>query len=227
MIRFNWGKKTTGVCSKSLDPSSRPFPSRNNKKSWQNLTWITLANSCRVSCTWRAELHWCPRTDTVNLTFSIAPGPKTPAMMILLLLLFSRSLFVVEVFVFSWLLFSLLLQSQLFCFISASAIIVKGNSAMSVFILLVRISLHAHHRASSSPPLPRRRLFFFFFHLLPPNRYFRSIFGDVGGFRALDIEWSQVEKVSTVRLWPRRQWGPVLGGGCEEKVAISSLFSAI
>jgi hypothetical protein len=62
---------------------------------------------------------------------------------------------------------------------------------MSVFILLVRISLHAHHRASSSPPLPRRRLFFFFFfffHLLPPNRYFRSIFGDVGGFRALDIE---------------------------------------
>ncbi len=175
MIRFNWGKKTTGVCSKSLDPSSRPFPSRNNKKSWQNLTWITLANSCRVSCTWRAELHWCPRTDTVNLTFSIAPGPKTPAMilffffLLLLLLLFSRSLFVVKVFVFSWLLFSLLLQSQFFCFISASAIIVKGNSAMSVFILLVRISLHAHHRASSSPPLPRRRLFFFFFfHLLPP-----------------------------------------------------------
>jgi hypothetical protein len=47
----------------------------------------------------------------------------------------------------------------------------------------------------------------------------------VGGFRALDVEWSEVERVSTVRLWPRRQWGPVLGGGCEEKVAISSLFS--
>jgi hypothetical protein len=79
-------------------------------------------------------------------------------LLLLLLLLFSRSLFVVEVFVFSWLLFSLLLQSQFFCFVSASTIIGKGNSAMSIFFLLVRISLSPRFIVSaiaSPPPLLR------------------------------------------------------------------------
>ncbi len=136
-------------------------------------------------------------------------------LLLLLLLVVSRSLIVVEVFVFSWLLFSLLLQSRVFCFVSTSAIVGKGNSAMSIFFLLVRISLHAHHYASSSPQSPRRRLlFFFFFHLLPPLTVISG--QSLATWEALELWMSNDPRWREFRRFGCNHvgnGGPVLGGG--------------